>query len=66
MLLTQEEVNALPDGSKVMVDWGGGLGWSEYTVMNESGRSAWAMECDYPIREVGDSEKLTRVKMVQS
>ena len=36
-LLTQEEVNALPNGTKIMVKWSGGHGPYEYFVVNRHG-----------------------------
>lgn len=37
MLLTQEEVDALPDGTKVMVLWSGGNGPFEYILKKIDG-----------------------------
>jgi len=37
-LLTYDEVAALPDGTRIMVKWGGGNGPHEYTLLHHEGR----------------------------
>jgi hypothetical protein len=62
-LLTQGEVDALPDGARVSVRWSGGNGPHEYTVERHH-ETVWAKECKSVIDYVGE-RPLTEVRLAQ-
>ena len=49
-LLTQEQVDALPEGSRIMVKWNGGNGPHEYIVRKREGESYACMTANEEIR----------------
>lgn len=79
--LTQEEVDALPDGTKVLITWSGGNGPHEYEVVQKNGLAyaKWVSSFMSPIldirvldirvsriRFVGPKQPFTEVRLVDS
>lgn len=63
--LTQEEVNNLPDGTKVLVTWTGGNGPYLYTIKRfPSNPFPLAEECDCFIDFVGQAPPFTIVNLL--
>lgn len=62
-LLTQDEVDAIPEGTKVVITWSGGNGPFEYTIEKVRG-FAWAKECGCWINFVGEYP-LTQVSLLE-
>lgn len=62
--LTQSEVDALDEGTKVLIVWGGGNGPHEYTIHKPWEGHSWAKEANSPITSCGSKSPSTLVWLV--